>query len=115
MREKQPDDQNTSRQAGTQTEKRTDDDLESFELYLLANLVNLVTQMHRQLNMLAETHAHTHTHTRINAETDTTHTHTETQTQLHTQIHRLTDRRTNRDGRTDNRQTTDGQTNRLTD
>ena len=113
MREKQPDDQNTSRQAGTQTEKHTDDDLESFELYLLANLVNLVTQMHRQLNMLAETHAHTHT--RINAETDTTHTHTETQTQLHTQIHRLTDRRTNRDGRTDNRQTTDGQTNRLTD
>ena len=74
MREKQPDDQNTSRQAGTQTEKHTDDDLESFELYLLANLVNLVTQMHR-----------------------------------------LTDRRTNRDGRTDNRQTTDGQTNRLTD
>ena len=61
MREKQPDDQNTSRQAGTQTEKHTDDDLESFELYLLANLVNLVTQMHRQLNMLAETHAHTHT------------------------------------------------------
>ena len=110
MREKQPDDQNTSRQAGTQTEKHTDDDLESFELYLLANLVNLVTQMHRQLNMLAETHAHTHT--RTNAETDTTHTHT--QRHRHSCTRRYTDSQTDGQtetvGQTTDRQQTDRQT-----